>query len=511
MATVGRRWRRFRRRPGAMKGRCSSIAAVVVVIVVDRRARRGTPGSSRAPPRPGAVDGGLTGATPDAQATPAAPARAPGVSAIEHQRGVPGHQPQQPGRQGGPGQRQGVRRAERGHPHLRQPDQRRRRHQRPQDRRRHRRVRPDRRRRHACPVQAVDPGQPAGLRGARRHRRLDGRQPAVRHPAGPDADAQRLDHGDDWTTQAVARTCGGPAPTRRPSCRPLVQWGISRAASATARRWASWCRTRRPTRPHSTTYCCRPSRRRASRRWSRTIAASPDQTATTVLRGPAGRRAVQRRRRAVGDPADARRTPSSPIWGPRPQQYYPQLLLRTTSRRSRSRSGSSPCPTRRHSTARRASPPRRWAASTTTAPRARAATTRACARATPPGRPTTRSRSPARRASTSRSRAHSGLVRSIRLFAAAAKAPARPQPAHLRAGHGQDRQLPRHPRTRSELRPDQVLRPDPVPGGQDPQQRAARRRSATQDNHKPQGTCWVTVQPFSRCPRRRRVPPGTRR
>ena len=44
-------------------------------------------------------------------------------------------------------------------------------------------------------VQAVDRGQPAGLRRHRRHRDLDGEQPALHHPAGAHPHDRRLDHG----------------------------------------------------------------------------------------------------------------------------------------------------------------------------------------------------------------------------------------------------------------------------------------------------------------------------
>ena len=57
-------------------------------------------------------------------------------------------------------------------------------------------LRPDQRRQHAVAVPAVDPGQPAGLRGGRRHRDLDGRQPALRDPAGAHPAHQRLVHHD---------------------------------------------------------------------------------------------------------------------------------------------------------------------------------------------------------------------------------------------------------------------------------------------------------------------------
>ena len=85
----------------------------------------------------------------------------------------------------------------------------------------------------------------------------------------------------------------------------------------------------------------------------------------------------------------------------------------------------------------------------------------------------------------------------IRLFAKAAdSAGPDAQPAHLRAGHVEGRELPRHLLADPQLRPDQVLRADRVPGGEDPQQRAAHLRvhPAPLHQRKPQGTCWVVVQ-----------------
>ena len=62
----------------------------------------------------------------------------------------------------------------------------------------------------------------------------------------------------------------------------------------------------------------------------------------------------------------------------------------------------------------------------------------------------------------------------IRLFAQAANS-ARPhvEPAHLRPGHVEDRELPGHLHADPQLQPRQVLRADGVPGGEDPQQRPA--------------------------------------
>ena len=94
------------------------------------------------------------------------------------------------------------------------------RHQRPQDQPDHRAVRPDQRRQHAVAVPAVDPGQPGRLRRHRRHRHLGGGQPALRGPAGPDPAAERLVHHDQLDQPGARPTCGGPAPTWRPCCRP---------------------------------------------------------------------------------------------------------------------------------------------------------------------------------------------------------------------------------------------------------------------------------------------------
>ena len=114
-------------------------------------------------------------------------------------------------------------------------------------------------------------------------------------------------------------------------------------------------------------------------------------------------------------------------------------------------------------------------ASTTTVPRARAATTPACARVTTPGTPITRSPLPARRASTSRSRGR---------FRPGAGPSASSPPRPRTPGPNLNRRtfveamskITNYPGTLSPvwtLRAQQVLRADAVPGGQDPQQRAA--------------------------------------
>ena len=68
-------------------------------------------------------------------------------------------------------------------------------------------------------VQAVDAGQPAGLRGGRRDRDLDRGQPALRHPAGPHPAARAWSTTTNWTQAGLAlplvdRTRPGAGPGR---------------------------------------------------------------------------------------------------------------------------------------------------------------------------------------------------------------------------------------------------------------------------------------------------------
>ena len=86
------------------------------------------------------------------------------------------------------------------------------------------------------------------------------------------------------------------------------------------------------------------------------------------------------------------------------QQYYPQLLLERLPVDDRGGARPDPRPLREGAQRAGGCDDETLAASTTTAPRPRAATTPACARATRPGTPTTRSRSRARCTTTSRSR-----------------------------------------------------------------------------------------------------------
>ena len=110
---------------------------------------------------------------------------------------------------------------------------------------------------HAGAVPAVDPGQPRRLRGGRRHRHLDRGQPALRRPAGPDPAAQRLVDHDQLDQPGLALSVvDRPGHGARPRRRGAVG-ARARAAWATARRSASSCPTRRPTRRRSTTSCCR--------------------------------------------------------------------------------------------------------------------------------------------------------------------------------------------------------------------------------------------------------------
>ena len=206
------------------------------------------------------------------------------------------------------------------------------------------------------------------------------------------------------------------------------------------------------------------------------MAGQPRRVRDHQLGRAARRGAVQGGRRAVGLPAAARervlplprRGDLAAVLPPAPAERLP------VDDHGGARASSRP-PTRRRSTGRRASRPRPWVASTTPGPRARAVMTRACALATRRGtryhpKPIAGTTSYLHRGA----RPHSGVVRchpALR-HRRQGRWPG-PEPPHLRRGHVEDHELPRHPLARLELRADQVLRPDPVPGRQDPQQRAA--------------------------------------
>ena len=201
LAPLGRSWRRMRRRPRATQVRTALIIIAIVVglvawLVLAPAGHAGRVGQRRR--------GGGGVVEHDRHAGHPGEHQHPRCHRDEHQRGLPRRRHQQPGGEGGLRRGQGVQRADPRDPPLREPDQQQRRHQRPQDQPDHRPVRPDQRRQHAVAVPAVDPGQPAGLRGPRRHRHLGGGQPALRRPAGPDPAHQRLVHHDQLDQPGLA-------------------------------------------------------------------------------------------------------------------------------------------------------------------------------------------------------------------------------------------------------------------------------------------------------------------
>ena len=194
-APLGRSWRRFRRRPRAMQVRTALIVIAIVVGLVAwlAFAPSGSPGGA----------GSAGAAEPALHSSSAADAAEPGGH--QHARGeqdrdqrrVPGRRHQQRSGQARLRAGQGVQRADRGDPPLREPGQQWRRDQRAQDQPDDRAVRPDERRQHAVALQRVDTGQPARLCRGRRHRDLDRGQPTLRDPAGPHPADQRLVHDDE--------------------------------------------------------------------------------------------------------------------------------------------------------------------------------------------------------------------------------------------------------------------------------------------------------------------------
>ena len=77
----------------------------------------------------------------------------------------------------------------------------------------------------------------------------------------------------------------------------------------------------------------------------------------------------------------------------------------------------------------------------------------------------------------------------------------RPRPAHLRDRPVQDHRLPGHRHTGAQLRAGQAVRADRVQGGAAAHQRAAVvGQCKLTSQGKVQGTCWVTVQPFTPLP-----------
>ena len=120
------------------------------------------------------------------------------------QRGVPGRLAQLARWPGRVCRRPRVRRADQGDPVLRQADQRQRRDQRASHQSDHHQLRPDQRIGDPRPLQDLDRRIAGGLRGARRDRRLDGRQPALHHPGRPDALHRWVEHRDQLDQPGLA-------------------------------------------------------------------------------------------------------------------------------------------------------------------------------------------------------------------------------------------------------------------------------------------------------------------
>ena len=217
LAPLGRSWRRLRRRPRATQIRTALIIIAIVVGLVAWLvlAPAGHPGriGHRRRSRGGVV-------SHEGHASRPGQHQYPRCHRHEHQRGLPRRGHQQPGGQGGLRRGQGVQRADPGDPPLRGPDQQERRHQRPQDQPDHRPVRSDQQCQHAVALQAVDPGQPGGLRRRRRHRHLGAGQPALRRPAGPDPAAERMVHHDQLDQPGLALSVVDRRRTWRRCCRP---------------------------------------------------------------------------------------------------------------------------------------------------------------------------------------------------------------------------------------------------------------------------------------------------
>ena len=144
----------------------------------------------------------------------------------EHQRGVPGGVAEFAGRPGGIRRGCRVRRADQGHPALRQSHQ-------PlggingrKINRHHHQLRSRQRDGHAGPVQDLDGGLTGRLRRARRPRCMDGRQPVVHRPGGSHPFIGQWTTVTNWTNE------GSPylwwtGPDQAPILQAVVNWGLS--------------------------------------------------------------------------------------------------------------------------------------------------------------------------------------------------------------------------------------------------------------------------------------------
>ena len=196
---------------------------------------------------------------------------------------------------------------------------------------------------HAGAVQAVDRGQPAGVRRRRRARLVDRGQPAVRHPGGPHPVHRPVDDGDQLDPARARPTCGGPAPTRPQILATVVAVGQELGAARRRRSRSAIVVGDRTSDQVALqpVPAARPGRRPGvTDPVVETIAANPSDTAASNSAAPL----VVQRFKAAGVQSVIPLIPFNvvlPVPGqPRPtRSTSPSCCCRTTSPRSRARSG----------------------------------------------------------------------------------------------------------------------------------------------------------------------------
>ena len=336
-----------------------------------------------------------------------------------------------------------------------------------------------------------------------------GTGPATTSSASPRRATRRS--SAQWTTVTNWTNQGSPylwwtGPDQAAILQAVVNWGLSARPARRARQGRGHRRRPglRPGGPQRLP-AARPQEGRRQPRWSR------PSTPTRTRRPPPTPRPPWSSS-SSGRPGSTSVIPLIPfnvfypvLRAETRQQYFPKLLLSDYESSIESRSGSSPSPTRRRSTARRASPPRPWAGSTTPVPGAQGGYdpgVRSCWTVwhkaypqIPPGQ---------------HERLHRGAGAGRRAGARpSASSPPRPRKAGKDLNrrtfvdrHVQDHELPGHGYSPVlSFGPDKFYGPTAVPGGQPAHQHTRRRHSAScPRTRSPRSTCWVRCALRSRCP-----------
>ena len=185
---------------------------------------------------------------------------------------------------------------------------------------------PREQREHAGAVPAVDPGQPAGVRGDRRHRDVDGRRPAVPDRAGTHPSHQRLVHHHELDADGLALPVVDGA---GPGARPGRHRAVGSELGAPGPRQEGRGRRLGPGRRPGGTQLLSVARPQAGGDHAQvsTVAGNPDQSATTSSEAQL---AVERFK-AAGVQSVFPLLPENAFFpylaAENSQQYFPQLLL----------------------------------------------------------------------------------------------------------------------------------------------------------------------------------------